>query len=253
MERNVSEELKKITAYIKRNPAELLINEFTREYARSQNEDLKKYASSYISYFKEVHDYKRILWHLIIKRIFCGRQPFVHDFYRVTEPAIYDSMNGDPPSFYNAIIDIKENINKIEAMQFADKQSYDVLAWILKYRLTGNKLLFFREREAVEEQYFDKKYIVQNAGIKGISVCVDMGGFDGDTALQMSQIFQKAKIIVFEPEKKNYRKLKKRCTANTNIRCINKGCGSSNETFYLDGSGDSAHISKNSSKFKGGG
>ncbi len=200
-----------------------------------------------------MHDYKRILWHLIIKRIFCGRQPFVHDFYRVTEPAIYDSMNGDPPSFYNAIIDIKENINKIEAMQFADKQSYDVLAWILKYRLTGNKLLFFREREAVEEQYFDKKYIVQNAGIKGISVCVDMGGFDGDTALQMSQIFQKAKIIVFEPEKKNYRKLKKRCTANTNIRCINKGCGSSNETFYLDGSGDSAHISKNSSKFKGGG
>ncbi len=243
MDVNASNKLKRIITRIRNSPTELLMNQFTKEYVRSQIEDLDKYVFRYISYFRENHDHKRILWHLAIKKILLHEQPFAYEFSRPAEPAIYDSGNGSPPSFYNAIRDIKENIDKIDAMRFADKQSYDVLAWLLEYRLTGNKLLFFREREPASEQYFDRKYIVYNSRMKGKSVCADLGGFNGDTALQMARMFKQAKIIVFEPDERNFRMLYKRCAANRNIHCIHKGCGSKNNTIYLTGSGDSVHMS----------
>lgn len=231
--------------YINKTKLSELIDNFTRDYKISVNKSRKKFRNSYLEYFKENGDVGRFIAHKYFDR-FNWEKSIDHTFFEEIDPAIYCSDNGSEPSFFNAIKHLKTNIGEINKMTFKDEKSRDVLNWLINYRLTGNKLLFFEESTPIEESYFDRDYIMPWVGEQNNMMCIDMGGFDGDTAIGMYNRISGSRIISFEPDKENYKKLKKNCSMyKDRIKFINKGCGEKNRYVALGGYGDSVYIVEN--------
>ena len=71
------------------------------------------------------------------------------------------------------------------------------------------------------------------------SICIDCGGFIGDTAIMFSQ-YNFSSIYSFEPEENNFNTMKKNIdnyADNKNIIPCNLGVGDKNETLYINSNG----------------
>ena len=103
-----------------------------------------------------------------------------------------------------------------------DLKSKKQFVKILKYKVTGNESVFNNGFD-ISNQYFPE-FINFNEE----SVFIDVGAFNGDTIshfLKLKHSFKK--IIAFEPDKKNFKLLKKAYQTNPKIELNNLALGSS--------------------------
>lgn len=99
-----------------------------------------------------------------------------------------------------------ENTSRLKKVYdlLADEQSKKVFENVISYKLTG-KLDYLRECETPSEEKFD----LLNIGTE--EIYVDLGAYDGDTLIEFlnETSMQFKKLYAMEPDKKNYRKLKR--------------------------------------------
>jgi FkbM family methyltransferase len=109
---------------------------------------------------------------------------------------------------------------------------------ILSYHYFAKDKRISKYIDNYDIQYFDKK-IVQP---RHDEVFIDCGAFTGDSIEKFRKFsnnkFQK--IVAFEPDKTNFKKLKKNTMRCKAIQCINAGVYSCRKTFFLDNAGSFA-------------
>lgn len=100
----------------------------------------------------------------------------------------------------------RENLSKLKRVYdlLADDLSKKVFENVISYKLTG-KLNYLWESETPSEEKFDL------LGIGAEEVYVDLGAYDGDTLIEFlnETSMQFKKLYAMEPDKKNFRKLKR--------------------------------------------
>ncbi|WP_434290106.1 FkbM family methyltransferase [Clostridium botulinum] len=94
-----------------------------------------------------------------------------------------------------------------------DKKSINTIKGIIKYILTGK--IEFINNISVDNQYFQNKLL----NISSNEIFVDAGAFTGDTIEKFLQItnYKFRKIVAFEPEKNNFKKLNE-YISNLNVK-----------------------------------
>lgn len=220
--------------YIKENELDYLIDEYHRASRSFYDNDYEKYKTCFINYLAQRKDYKRIIWNLYVKGMI--KKPFVDAFYSQLLPAFY-MEKGQEPTFENAITDMKDNISLYEALTFSDEKSYLVLDTILRYRLTGNKIVLFEEIDPIEKMYFDNFVKLTEA-----EVFVDCGAYNGDSIKAfLKKTISYKKIIAFEPDDRNYNDLQKYCAEKKSVEIYNCILGANEDIARIDGSSVGCH------------
>lgn len=134
-------------------------------------------------------------------------------------------------SFYN------ENKDKLTAVRkrLADEKSLDTFCKLAEFKLTGNI-----------DKLFSCEY--DNTGIFNIShksVYLDLGAYNGDTAIEFSEKYPYDRIIAVEPDKRNFRKLSENTSCINNITLYNALISDKDERVFLDNNkGRGAHESE---------
>lgn len=197
------------------------INQLYQEYLRSYQEFKKhgyyEYAVLYYHYFKQKKDYLRIIWNFLVKRIFC--KPFSEAFYQNQPPAFY-SENGEPPTFYDALADLKVNVDKFCSMEFFDDRSKNILETIVRYRMTGDKTVLFYDISDNKNIYFDAD-ILPCFRSDWNKVFVDCGAYTGDSISSFwRHKCEDSRVYSFEADAENYRRLKKKREEKRIFFCI---------------------------------
>lgn len=104
---------------------------------------------------------------------------------------------------------LSKNRKKIRHLYnlLADIESKKIFAKIINFRLNNYYLSDLKSVRSMQEQYFDSSIIK----ISNKEILVDGGGYVGDTIKPFYKITKGKyeKIYSFEPDKKNFRKLKK--------------------------------------------
>lgn len=136
--------------------------------------------------------------------------------------------------YYNNIIEYTvDKINEITKLfsLFNDKKSIKTLYELILYRLTLYKKHIKNVEINNKEQYFDREIIY----LSNNEVFVDCGAFDGDTFQQFTQItYNRFKeYYAFEPDLKNYQKLKILTKNDSRVRIFNKGLWSETKTIFF--------------------
>lgn len=224
-----------ILQYIKENDLEDLISKYRNDRQRFIQNEYDNYKKCYIDYFAQRKDYKRLVWNLGVKSIV--KKPFSDAFYGELRPAAY-AEQGKTPSFENAIIDLKDNISLYESLTFFDEKSYRVLDTILQYRLTSNKTFLFKEIDQANLMYFDSFIRLSES-----EVFVDCGAYIGDTIKSfLKKTCSYKKIVAFEPDNQNYKKLEKYCSRISNVYIYNYILGAREDIARLDGGSVGCHV-----------
>ena len=131
-------------------------------------------------------------------------------------------------SFYN------ENKDKLTAVRkrLSDEKSLDTFCKLVNFKLTGNI-----------DKLFSCEY--DNTGIFNIShksVYLDLGVYNGDTAIEFSEKYPYDRIIAVEPDKRNFRKLTENTSSVNNITLYNALISDKDERVFLDNNkGRGAH------------
>lgn len=135
----------------------------------------------------------------------------------------------------DTFFDKKHFFENIEAARKAyellsDERSKDVFSGLTCYKISG-RLKFLREIFSAEEK--PSKLLGLGSG----EVYLDMGAYNGDTVLNFAKAvnFSYKKIIAVEPEKRNYQKCVKNCTALDRSEFINAACWSHDTVLAFDG------------------
>lgn len=134
-------------------------------------------------------------------------------------------------SFYN------ENKDKLTAVRkrLSDEKSLDTFCKLVNFKLTGNI-----------DKLFSCEY--DNTGIFNIShksVYLDLGAYNGDTAIEFSEKYPYDRIIAVEPDKRNFRKLTENTSCINNITLYNALISDKDERVFLDNNkGRGAHESE---------
>ena len=227
--------------FIKGNSLNTLIDNYEicrKNYLRGGYLSYKK---CQINFFMKRHDYKRLIWNLLIKRFFV--KPYLHTFETELPPAFYQD-NGNVPTFYEAIESLKNNIDAIAGMKFVDQKSYDVLASIIAYRLTANKNFLFEHIDFLEKIYFHDE-ITAMFRHDWKTTIIDCGAYDGDTLTQFyikyPEQLHKNQYYCFEADPANYQKLLSKAE-QLNAVCYNFAAGSCEKTAYLNANGEGSHL-----------
>lgn len=116
-----------------------------------------------------------------------------------------------------------------------DAESVRIYDNIINYKLTG-KIEYLRECESDIDECYNE--ILHAEGFK---VTADLGAYNGDSARELMQYAKTLeKIVAFEPDARNYKKLCewKETVNNTEIAAYNLGAYNKKETLYFDGSGN---------------
>ncbi|MCL2019110.1 MAG: FkbM family methyltransferase [Oscillospiraceae bacterium] len=104
---------------------------------------------------------------------------------------------------------VVENFNKIKEVRevFADEQSKEVFDRLIDYKISG-------KTEHLRATVSDRQAALKLLGIKsdGSEVFLDLGAYDGDTAQEFAEFTggNYNKIYAFEPDFRNFCKLKRR-------------------------------------------
>ena len=143
----------------------------------------------------------------------------------------------------------KEHSNELKKVYelLADKQSKKVFENVIRYKLSG-KLHYLSDAETPSDEKFD----LLNIGID--ETYVDLGAYDGDTMIEFlnETSMQFKKLYAMEPDKKNYRKLKRSLYMIGSALMEAYNCGAWDEdttlTFDLRSNRSSRIISENISE-----
>lgn len=132
--------------------------------------------------------------------------------------------------FYNS--NYKSIIKAYESL--ADNKSKSLFSAVVNYKLSGKAEFLFRETSDTSEIYA----LLGN----NVSVAVDAGAYNGDTAREMQTYFSKIEqIYAIEPDKRNFKKLSKYVNENEltdKIIPINAGVWSENSEGEFNSSGN---------------
>lgn len=136
--------------------------------------------------------------------------------------------------------DFQENKSFYESFDrcLADKESIDIFRDIINFRLTGNInfLSSFSDRQF--EQYFEP-FLKLKIG----EVFVDVGGFDGQTAVQFaSRCPEYSEIHLFEPEQENMQNAKKVCQSMRDIHFHEVGLSDSKQKLGIVAGGSTSKV-----------
>ena len=112
----------------------------------------------------------------------------------------------------------------------ADEKSKETYLDVLRYKLSGKvKYLFSCESEK-EKLYEDLLHLSDD------EIILDLGAYDGDTIREFLGVTdgKYKKIIAFEPDSKNFRKLQRKCENLSEIDFYNNGAWNTEETLYFN-------------------
>lgn len=148
-------------------------------------------------------------------------------------------IGGEPflkEHFSKHLVDIQTVYNML-----CDDTSRKVFKNILKYKITG-ELKYLREATTEPDEAFEN--IIK---LNSDEVYVDLGAFNGDTALDFARRtdYSYKSIYAFEPNKRNFKKLSLFAEELNNIKIFNSAAWSSNTTLIFNtGGGRQSQVSK---------
>ena len=120
----------------------------------------------------------------------------------------------------------------------SDFQSKKEFLKILSYKVTGNEKSLKFDYNNRKIQYFPH-FIYLNKD----SLLVDVGAYDGDTIKKFLTLRKEyGRIIAFEPDKSNFKKLKNNFTNNKKISLCNKALSSQNKVMSFHSSNDTSRL-----------
>lgn len=124
-----------------------------------------------------------------------------------------------------------ENEDKFEKAYnlLADEKSKEDYLNILRYKISGDTRYLFSAHSDKMSVYSDILRLGKNETI------VDLGAYDGDTVREFTAATGGAynKIIAFEPDSKNFRKLTEKTSHMANVERYNIGAWDKKETLYF--------------------
>lgn len=160
------------------------------------------------------------------------KRPFWAEFCLKLLPAPFSKGSFERPNNFDAITEIKANIEKYKWLneKLEDESSKNVLFKIMMFRIT-QKLEYIKEIVDHTEQYFDEKIIKCNN-----EVFIDIGGYDGNSTRQFIKIFGNNynKIIIYEPEEKNFLKCKELESHYNNVVTKPYGVSDKCQVLYFE-------------------
>lgn len=126
---------------------------------------------------------------------------------------------------------LKEHENKFRKAYnlLADEESKKAYLDVLRYKLSGKVSYLFNCEYEKEKLYEDILLLSKN------EVILDLGAYDGDTIREFLAVTdgEYEKIIAFEPDAKNYKKLMKKTENLSRIDRFNVGAWNKEETLYF--------------------
>ena len=126
---------------------------------------------------------------------------------------------------------LKEHENKFRKAYnlLADEESKKAYLDVLRYKLSGKVSYLFNCEYEKEKLYKDILLLSKN------EVILDLGAYDGDTIREFLAVTdgEYEKIIAFEPDAKNYKKLMKKTENLSRIDRFNVGAWNKEETLYF--------------------
>lgn len=126
------------------------------------------------------------------------------------------------------IIENEESFNKAYYMLYDDRSKQDFIN-VLNFKITGKvKYLFDCE--------YEKSRLYEEILHLGDSeTIVDLGAYDGDTIREFTDVTngKYKKIIAFEPDEKNFRKLKRKTEDMERLELYNLGAWDKKQTLFF--------------------
>lgn len=120
----------------------------------------------------------------------------------------------------------------------SDQQSIDTYYNLINFRLTGNIKFLEGFSDLQDNQYFEP-FLKFNDG----DSFVDIGGFDGKTAIAYSEINKNFSFIYFfEPENNNMKIAKKTCHNLANVVYLPYGVSDKNQTLGIKVGGSTSKV-----------
>lgn len=112
----------------------------------------------------------------------------------------------------------------------ADEKSKETYLDVLRYKLSGKVKYLFRCEYEKERLYEDILRLGYDETI------LDLGAYDGDTIREFLSVTKGRykKVIAFEPDAKNFRKLQRKCESLEQIDFYNAGAWDREETLYFN-------------------
>lgn len=148
---------------------------------------------------------------------------------------------GGEPFLKEHFIKRFSDIKKVYGMLCDDNSQY-VFENILEYKITG-ELKYLRECTTEPDETFENIIRLGNN-----EVYVDLGAFNGDTALDFAKRtnYNYKQIYAFEPNKRNFKKLSRCAEKLDNIQIYNSAAWSENTTLIFNTEGGrQSQVSKN--------
>ncbi len=132
------------------------------------------------------------------------------------------------PFTYEFFLENEENFRKAYNL-LADEKSKEDYLNILRYKISGDTRYLFASHSEKMRVYSEILCLGENETI------VDLGAYDGDTIREFAEATggQYNKIIAFEPDSKNFRKLTEKTSHMENIERHNLGAWDKKETLYF--------------------
>ncbi len=125
-----------------------------------------------------------------------------------------------------------ENLERAYSL-LSDEKSRETFINVLKYKLSGKPKYLFNSTEEKGEIYKTIFPLRNNEAI------LDLGAYDGDTIREFTSVTKSEykRIIAFEPDEKNFKKLKKKTEGMENLTLFNLGAWDKEETLYFSKKG----------------
>lgn len=126
---------------------------------------------------------------------------------------------------------LKENDDLFEKAygMLADEESKKAFLNVLKFKISGKTEYLF-------ETMYEKKRLYEDIlMLSGDEIILDLGAYDGDTIREFLEVTKGSykKIIAFEPDEKNFKKLERKTADLENIERYNLGAWDKKETLFF--------------------
>lgn len=126
---------------------------------------------------------------------------------------------------------LKENDALFEKTygMLADEESKKAFLNVLKFKISGKTEYLF-------ETMYEKKRLYEDIlMLSGDEIILDLGAYDGDTIREFLEVTKGSykKIIAFEPDEKNFKKLERKTADLENIERYNLGAWDKKETLFF--------------------
>lgn len=247
---NIPTEITELYQFINNNTIEYLI-EYGKKVKIQYNANYNSYSKSYLQYCKKKKLYKHLIKILVKKVIMklklIDEDELLERFKKEMPPARYDDFGGRTLSFEDGIKHLKNNINHYITPIWTDDKSWHALNDLIKFRLTGNKIILFNNISCSHtykqtKEYFDDEIL----SLTNNEVFVDCGGYIGDSSLNfIKHVSSYKKIYLFEPDKNNFLKAKHNLRKYPRIQIECAGVGEFNGNAFISGFGQGAMLNTN--------